>query len=75
MIMRIVFRHGHHVDVPVTSFELNANLNGDLIKVVQRWGDDAPVRLRFIRLDDVVAVLAIDEPADGEPTTPEGDTP
>jgi len=60
--MRVILRSGAIIDVDVTEFSTGRNLvTGDLYELKWEFNEDEKVKLKYIRPDDVAAVLAIHE--------------
>jgi hypothetical protein len=62
MKMRIIFKSGAIVDVDVTEFTIGeSKLNHVLTSLEWRWDSYMTTVLKFIRLDEIVAILRVDE--------------
>lgn len=60
--MRVILRSGMIIDVNVTEFTTGRNLvTGELNELKWKFDEDETVKLKYLRPDDVAAVLAIHE--------------
>lgn len=63
--MRVILKSGTEILVDLTAFTVQQSpVTGDLIELKWTAAEDATSTLNYVRVDDVSAILRIDEPGD-----------